>query len=295
MIPFHSALARRGLAVALGFGALLLAAGAASAEPKVLAKIDGVPITEEDVNDALEDIGPGLPQKLDGPAREQYALDYLIDMKLVAKKAAADKMDSGAAFDRRMAYYHDKLAMQALLTDVAAKAATEENERKAYDEAAKANPPVPEIHARHILVPTEEEAKAALARVKKGEDFAKVATELSKDPGGEGGDLGWFTRDKMVPEFADAAFKLEPGQVSDPVKSQFGWHVIKVEEKRMKTFPTFEQVKDQAARYVVQKAQADLITGLHQGVKIERTEEPKPAAPGDAAKPADTPAVAKKP
>jgi peptidyl-prolyl cis-trans isomerase C len=299
MTLFHNApFARRGLAVALGFGAILFAAGVAHAEPKVLAKIDGAPITEDDVNDALEDIGPGLPQKLDGPARQQYALDYLIDMKLVAKKAAADKMDSGAAFNRRMAYYHDKLAMEALLTDIAAKAATDEAEHKAYDEAAKANPPVPEVHARHILVPTEEEAKAALARVKKGEDFAKVATELSKDPGSEGGDLGWFTKDKMVPEFADAAFKMEPGQVSDPVKSQFGWHIIKVEEKRMKSFPPFEQVKDQAARYVVQKAQADLITQLHEGVKIERTEAAKPAdpaAPADAAKPTDKPADAKTP
>ena len=87
-----------------------------------------------------------------------------------------------------------------------------------------------------------------------------------------------------MPEFADAAFKMEPGQVSDPVKSQFGWHIIKVEEKRMKTFPTFEQVKDQAARYVVQKAQSDLIRKLHEGVKIERTEpEPKPADPAAAA------------
>ena len=290
-------LRRRGLAVALGLGAFLLAAGGASAEPKVLAKIDGVPITEDDVNDALEDIGPGLPQKLDGPARQQYALDYLIDMKLVAKKAAADKMDAGPAFARRMAYYHDKLAMEAMLTDVAAKAATDDAEHKAYDEAAKSNPPVPEIHARHILLPTEDEAKAALARIKKGEDFAKVATELSKDPGGEGGDLGWFTKDKMVPEFADAAFKLEPGQVSDPVKSQFGWHIIKVEEKRMKTFTPFEQVKDQEARYVVQKAQSDLIVKLHEGVKIERTDAPaKPAdaaAPADGAKPADKPADAK--
>src|SRR5476651_408452 len=116
----HALFRPRGLAVALGFGAFLFAAGAASAEPKVLAKINGAPITEEDVNDALQDIGPGLPQKLDGPARQQYALDYLIDMKLVAKKAAQDKMDTGAAFERRMAYYHDKLAMEALLTDIAA-------------------------------------------------------------------------------------------------------------------------------------------------------------------------------
>jgi peptidyl-prolyl cis-trans isomerase C len=296
MTLFPRAPFRRGAAVALGFGAFLFAAGASFAEPKVLAKIDGVPITEDDVSDALEDIGPGLPQKLDGPARQQYALDYLIDMKLVAKKSATDKMDAGPAFARRMAYYHDKLAMEALLTDVAAKAATDDAEHKAYDEAAKSNPPVPEVHARHILLPTEDEAKAALARVKKGEDFAKVATELSKDPGGEGGDLGWFTKDKMVPEFADAAFKMEPGQVSDPVKSQFGWHIIKVEGKRMKTFPSFDQVKDQAARYVVQKAQSDLILKLHDGVKIERTEvAAKPADPTAPAAPAAPTDAATKP
>jgi peptidyl-prolyl cis-trans isomerase C len=296
MLFAHAPHGRRGLAGAFALGAALMLAGAAAADPKVLATIDGAPITEDDLNIAMEDIGPGLPQKLDGPARQRYVLDYLIDMRLVAKKAAADKMDSGPTFERRLAYYHDKLAMEALFSDIAAKAATDEAEHKAYDEAAKAQPPVQEVHARHILVPTEDEAKAALARIKNGEDFAKVATELSKDPGSEGGDLGWFTKDRMVPEFADAAFKMEPGQVSDPVKSQFGWHIIKVEGKRMKSFPSFEQVKDQAARYVVQKAQADLIGKLHETAKIERTEsEPKPAAPGDAAKPADKPADAKTP
>jgi peptidyl-prolyl cis-trans isomerase C len=279
MTLFPRAPFRRGAAVALGFGAFLFAAGASFAEPKVLAKIDGVPITEDDVSDALEDIGPGLPQKLDGPARQQYALDYLIDMKLVAKKSATDKMDAGPAFARRMAYYHDKLAMEALLTDVAAKAATDDAEHKAYDEAAKSNPPVPEVHARHILLPTEDEAKAALARVKKGEDFAKVATELSKDPGGEGGDLGWFTKDKMVPEFADAAFKMEPGQVSDPVKSQFGWHIIKVEDKRKKPIPSFDQVKDQLQTYVTRKAQTEFVTKLRADAKIERLDKPADAAP----------------
>jgi len=276
----------RPLAGLFALGLTIALAGLAHAEPKVLAKIDGVAVTEDDVSDALQDIGPGLPQKLEGAERQKYVLDYLIDLRLVAKKAAADKMDSGPAFARRMAYYHDKLLMEAMLTDVATKATTEEAERKAYDDVAKGQPPVPEVHARHILLPSEDDAKAALARVKAGEDFAKVATELSKDPGGEGGDLGWFTRDRMVPEFAEAAFKLEPGQVSEPVKSQFGWHVIKLEEKRMKTFPPFEQVKDQAARYVAQKAQSELLTALHAGVKIERSEpEPKPAAPADPAKP----------
>jgi peptidyl-prolyl cis-trans isomerase C len=275
---------RLALHLASSLGAALALAGAAHADPKIVAKVDGVAITEDDVNDALLDIGPGLPQKLEGPAREKYVVDYLIDLKLVAKKAEADKLDAGADFTRRLAYYHDKLAMQALLTGVAKAAVTEEAEHKAYDEAAKAQPPAEEVHARHILLPTEEEAKAALARIKAGEDFAKVATELSKDPAGEGGDLGWFTKDRMVPEFADAAFKLQPGQVSDPVQSQFGWHIIKVEERRMRTFPPFDQVKDQAARYVAQKAQGDLIAALHQGVKIERFDE-EPTPTGDAKAP----------
>ncbi|MFZ0209952.1 MAG: peptidylprolyl isomerase [Roseiarcus sp.] len=287
MFPPRAARSRAS-AFVLALGALgLLAALAATAraESKILAKVDGAAITEDDYNDALTDIGPGLPEKLEGPEREKYVLDYLIDLRLVAKQALADKLDGTADFARRLAYYHDKLAMEGLLTNVAKSATTEEAERKAYDEAAKAQPPEPEVHARHILLPTEEEAKAALARIKAGEDFAKVATELSKDPAGDGGDLGWFTKDRMVPEFADAAFKLEPGQVSDPVKSQFGWHIIKVEGKRMKTFPPFEQVKDQAARFVAQKAQTALITSLRDKAKIERfAEEAKPAEP---AKPAD--------
>jgi peptidyl-prolyl cis-trans isomerase C len=287
MFPPRAARSRAS-AFVLALGALgLLAALAATAraDPKILAKVDGAAITEDDYNDALADIGPGLPEKLEGPEREKYVLDYLIDLRLVAKQALADKLDGTADFARRLAYYHDKLAMEGLLTNVAKSATTEEAERKAYDEAAKAQPPEPEVHARHILLPTEEEAKAALARIKAGEDFAKVATELSKDPAGDGGDLGWFTKDRMVPEFADAAFKLEPGQVSDPVKSQFGWHIIKVEGKRMKTFPPFEQVKDQAARFVAQKAQTALITSLRDKAKIERfAEEAKPAEP---AKPTD--------
>ncbi|HXW20012.1 MAG TPA: peptidylprolyl isomerase [Roseiarcus sp.] len=274
-------------ALALGL-ATAAAIGVALADSKVLATVDGDPITQDDLTIAIEDIGPGLPQGMEGPARDKYVLDYLIDMKLVAKKAAAEKLADTPDFARRVDYSREKLLMEALLGNVAKAAETDEAERKVYEEAAKAQPPQPEIHARHILVATEDEAKAALARVKGGEDFAKVATELSKDPGSEGGDLGWFTKDKMVPEFAEAAFKLEPGQVSDPVKSQFGWHIIKVEEKRMKAFPPFDQVKDQAARYVGQKAQSELITQLRKDAKIERTAEAdKPADASSSAAPAE--------
>src|SRR5271156_1171326 len=304
MFPPRAARSRAS-AFVLALGALgLLAALAATAraDPKILAKVDGAAITEDDYNDALADIGPGLPEKLEGPEREKYVLDYLIDLRLVAKQALADKLDGTADFARRLAYYHDKLAMEGLLTNVAKSATTEEAERKAYDEAAKAQPPEPEVHARHILLPTEEEAKAALARIKAGEDFAKVATELSKDPSGEGGDLGWFTKDRMVPEFSEAAFKLKKGEVSEPVKTQFGWHIIKIEDTRTKSFPPFEQIKDQAARYVAQKAESDAITQLHSAAKIERFDadgkplppEAQAADPGKEA-PAPAPAPADKP
>ncbi len=160
--------------------------------------------------------------------------------------------------------------MESVLGKLAKDAATDAAMKKTYDEAAAAQKPETEVHARHILVATEDDAQAALKRLKAGEDFAKVAKEVSKDPGSEGGDLGWFTKERMVPEFADAAFKLEPGQLSEPVKSQFGWHIIKVEGKRQKTFPPFDQVKDQVAHYVVQKAQSDLIVKLRKDAKIER-------------------------
>jgi peptidyl-prolyl cis-trans isomerase C len=256
-------------ALALGLGAALSFAGPALADPKVVAKVDGQPITDEDVADAMADIGPGLPQKLEGAARQKYVLDYLVDLKLAAKKAEADKLTLTPEFDRKLAYYREKLAMEQMLASVGKAATTDEAERKAYDEAAKAEPPQQEIHARHILLPTEDEAKKALARVKAGEDFAKVATELSKDPSGNGGDLGWFTKDRMVPEFSEAAFKLKDGEISDPVKTQFGWHIIKVEGVRTKSFPPFEQVKDQAARYVAQKAESDAVAQLHSVAKIE--------------------------
>jgi peptidyl-prolyl cis-trans isomerase C len=282
-MSFSAAASRFALAAVLS-----LAASLAAAETKTLATVDGQSITDQDVNEALSDIGPGLPQGLDEAGKRKYALDYLIDLKLVAKKGFAEKVDADPDFQRKLEYYRDKLAMEEVLGKAAKVADTDKAEHEAYDAAAKAQPPEEEIHARHILLPTEAAAKAALARVKAGEDFAKVATELSKDPAGKGGDLGWFTKDRMVPEFAEAAFKLKPGEVSEPVKSQFGWHIIKVEGERMKTFPPFEQVKEQASHFVQQKAQADLVQQLRKDAKVERFDEApaKAATPAPAAAPA---------
>jgi len=275
---------------AVGLLALVAGLGATAAQAKVLAKVNNVEITDEDVKIATEDLGPGIPRQLEGKARETYVLDFLIDEQLVVQKAQADKMAETPEFAKKLAYLRDKALMEVSLTKVAKDAVTDAAVKQTYDEAAKAQKPDTEYHAHHILVPTEDEAKAAQKRLKGGEDFAKVATELSKDPGSKGGDLGWFTKDRMVPEFGEAVAKMEPGQLSDPIKTQFGWHVIKLDEKRPKVFPPLEQVKEQVARYVVQKAQSELVMKLREGAKIERTDPPAPPpapAPAAAPKPAD--------
>lgn len=255
----------------------------------VLATVNGQKITQLDVTLASEDLGPQLQQQLKGKARDAYVLDYLVDSTLVAQKAKADGAEKTPDFAAKMEYAKDKVLMEATLTGIAKSVTDDATLHKIYDQAAAAQKPEEEIHARHILVATEADAQTVLKRLKAGEDFAKVAKEMSKDPGSEGGDLGWFTRERMVPAFAEAAFKLKDGQTSDPVKTQFGWHVIQVEGHRTKSFPPFDQVKDQIVRYAVQKAQSDLILQLRSGAKIERTAAAPAAtdaAPGGEAPPA---------
>ena len=245
----------------------------------VLATVNGQKITQLDVTIAAEDLGTNLPQQLKGKARDSYLLDYLIDGNLVAQKAKADKLDQTPDFGQKLLYANDKILMEAMLTQIAKGATSDATLHQIYDAAAKQQKSEQEIHARHILVATEADAQAVLKRLKAGEDFAKVAKETSKDPGSEGGDLGWFTKERMVPAFADAAFQLKENTYSDPVKSQFGWHIIEVLGKRQKTFPPFDQVKDQIIRYSIQKAQSDLILDLRKTAKIERTADAPAEAP----------------
>ncbi len=259
------------------------AAAAPQPSPEtVLATVNGQKITQLDVTLASEDLGATLAQQLKGKARDAYVLDYLIDSTMVAQKAKNDKLDQLPDFPVKVEYAKNKVLMESLLTVIAKSVTSDSSLHAVYDQAAKAQGPEEEIHARHVLVATEADAQAVLKRLKAGEDFAKVAKETSKDPGSEGGDLGWFTRERMVPAFADAAFKLKDNQLSDPVKSQFGWHIIQVEGRRTKTFPPFEQVHDQLVRYAIQKAQSDLILDLRKDAKIERTAAAPVAPPEDA-------------
>ncbi|MFL5191287.1 MAG: peptidylprolyl isomerase [Microvirga sp.] len=241
---------------------------------KVIARVNGVDITEGDLALAAEDPALQMPNVPEAQKRDLLT-GYMIDLKLGAKAAEAAKVGSGAEFTRKLAYNRDKTLLDEYLDQEAKKAVTPEAARKLYDETVKSVPTEQEVRARHILVENEDEAKKIATRVKGGEDFAKVAGEVSKDPGSktDGGDLGFFTKDRMVEPFAETAFKLEPGQISDPVKSQFGWHVIKVEEKRNKPAPSFEETKDQVQTYLARKAQQDLILGLRKNAKIERLDD----------------------
>jgi len=284
---------RPGLASAAVTGclALLLLGGlpvrAEEANP-VLAKVNGADIRQSDLTLAEEELGPSLAQ-MDPATKKENVLAFLIDMKIVAKAAEDKKVENNEDFKKRLAFTRNRLLMDSLLAAEGKAATTDEAMKKVYEDASKQIAGEQEVHARHILVPTEEEAKAVIEELKKGADFAELAKKKSKDPGAsDGGDLGFFTKDQMVPEFSAVAFALEPNKISDPVKSQFGWHVIKVEEKRNRKAPEFEQVKAQIETYVTRKAQAEYVAKLREAAKVERMDKPDATAKPDAAKPADS-------
>jgi peptidyl-prolyl cis-trans isomerase C len=270
--------------------AVLLMAGqplhAQDADP-VIAKVNGAEIHQSDLAVAEEELGPSL-QQMDPATRRENLISFLIDMKIVAKAAEDKKVGDSADFKKKLAFARDRLLMDNILNTEGKAAVTDDAMKKVYEDATKQVSGEQEVHARHILVPTEEEAKAIVEELKKGADFAELAKKKSKDPGAaDGGDLGFFTKEQMVPEFSAAAFALEPGKISDPVKSQFGWHVIKVEEKRDRKPPPFDQVKPQIETFVVRKAQSDYVTKLREAAKIERLDkkdEPKAATPAPDAK-----------
>src|SRR3982074_1610264 len=288
-------------AAATGCLALLLLVGlplrAQDANP-VLAKVNGAEIRQSDVALAEEELGPSLAQ-MDPATKKENVLAFLIDMKIVAKAAEDKKIENNDDFKKTLAVTRKRLLMDSLLATEGKAATTDDAMKKVYEDASKQITGEQEVHARHILVERGAEAKAIAEELKKGADFAELAKKKSKDPGAsDGGDLGFFTKDQMVPEFSNVAFALDPGKISDPVKSQFGWHIIKVEEKRARKAPEFEQVKGQIETYVTRKAQAEYVAKLREAAKVERMDKPeetaKTEAKPEAAKPAETKAEPKK-
>jgi peptidyl-prolyl cis-trans isomerase C len=246
-------------------------APAAGSDP-VIARVNGVDITQSDLALAEEDVGADM-QAASPEAKREHLISYLADIIMVTQAADKKKLADTPEFKRRLAFLRNKLLMGYELQDEAKAALTDDALHQTYNDAVKSMGGQEEVHARHTI----------LDQLKGGADFATLAKEKSKDPGAaEGGDLGFFTKDQMVPEFADVAFKMYPGQLSNPVKTQFGWHIIKVEDKRTKQPPEFEKVKDQIEAFLARKAQTDFITKLRQTAKVERLDKPadqKPAEP----------------
>jgi peptidyl-prolyl cis-trans isomerase C len=199
-------------------------------------------------------------------------LERMIDAKLIAGAARRGQLQNDAEVRTRVAAYEERVMQDVFLTRKIAQQVTDARLRDEYAKYVKANPPKDEVHARHILVATEAEANAILAELKKGGDFQKLANEKTIDPSGKttGGDLGFFGKDEMVPEFSAVAFALKPGEVSEkPVKTQFGWHVIRVEERRT-VAATMEEVREQLVSELSQEIVNAEIDALRKGAKIER-------------------------
>ncbi|KAA5598279.1 peptidylprolyl isomerase [Blastochloris sulfoviridis] len=255
--------------------------GAALADA-VVAKVDGVEVFESDLNLIEDAIGANLPAATPEQRREAL-VNYATDIVLLAKAAESQKLQDTPDFKKKMAHARQRVLMEALMEKTAKDALAQADLQKIYAETTKTLAKDQEVRARHILVDSEDKAKDLVKQARGGADFADLAKKNSKDAGSaDGGDLGYFTKDQMVPEFAVVAFKTAKGEIADPVKTQFGWHVIKIEDVRPRQPPKFEEVKSQIEQFVEHKAQSDLVLKLRESAKIERIGAPAPApAPAD--------------
>lgn len=261
--------ARRGaLALGLLAGLAVLPAVAADKDP-VVAVVNGTEIRAS----AVAAYQRTLPPQLAMQAPFEQLLEIVVNNQLVFEQAKKEKLLDDPEVKEALRQFERQLAVKAWMNKKLRTEVTDASLQKAYDEALKDFKPQAEVHARHVLTETEDEAKAVIADLAKGGDFADIAKAKSKDPSARqnGGDLGYFTKDEMVPEFANAAFEMKAGEVSrQPVKSQFGWHVIKVEDKRMSSPPTFEQAKPVLRERVAEETAERIIADIRAKAKVKR-------------------------
>jgi peptidyl-prolyl cis-trans isomerase C len=274
------------------------AQGAQPAQPlkdPVVATVNGQPIRLSELEVAQQ----SLPQQYRSmPLQAVFPalLDRIVDSKLVVQEGKKNKITEDPAFKKRMAFVEDQVLQDFWIQREIARQVTAEKLQKRYEERLKQLPSEEEVHARHILVSTEDEAKALIAEIKKGAAFDKLAKEKSTDKasGAEGGDLGWFKKSDMVKEFADAAFNLKKDELTEtPVKSQFGYHIIKVEDRRKAPPPAFEEMSDQLREEMAREVITAQLDQLRAGAKIEKFamdgSKPDPAPAAKPAAPAATP------
>lgn len=240
----------------------------AAAEDTVVAVIDGFEIKQSDLDFAASEVGPRLGN-FRPEDRRRVLLQFVIENELMAAAGEKGKLNERDTFDARVKYHTRRALRDAFFDASITGAVSESDAKKIYDEKIADMKPEQEVHALHILVATKEEAEEIKKRIEAGEDFAEVADETSTDKNAKGGDLGFFTRGQMLKPFEDAAFALDVGEISDPVQTQFGWHIIRVEEKRDQKPPSFDDVKEAImTQLVAQKAQT-VVTDLRKAAKIE--------------------------
>ena len=236
----------------------------------VVAKVGKLEITQADLDLAIANLDPQLAQ-LPDEQKKVAALSGAIDVKLLAGNADGEGLKDDAEFKKRMAFIADRELHNIYFKKHVVDAVTEDDVKARYEKEIAALPKQEEVSARHILVKTEEEAKAIIAELDAGKDFIELAKEKSTDPNkSEGGDLGYFTKGRMVPEFEEAAFAMEKGTYTKtPVKTQFGFHVIKLEDKRDAAPPAYETVAQQVRQLVMRDKYLEII----EKAKAEQTVE----------------------
>lgn len=268
---FRSAAATACLAVALA------AAGPAVAQDDpVLATVNGEKIRRSELVEAKEQLGAQIPQVQQMPLEAVLPglLERAINQRLLAAKAEDEGLGDDPEIQEQLDQIKRELMQRAYLQRAVEARIDDKRLKEAYAEFKKANPPEEQVHARHILVESEEKAKEVIDQLEDGKDFQELAKAESVGPSGpRGGDLGYFGKGAMVPEFAEAAFALKPGEISKaPVKTQFGWHVIKVEDRRTAEPPAFDEMKEQLRAQVADEVATQVLADLRKEAKVEITE-----------------------
>lgn len=217
----------------------------------------------------------GLPEQVRAMPIENLfpmALEQVINNKLVTEKAASANLDSDPEVEQLLAQTKEQIIRNVFIERQVSEQITQKKLLDSYNKLLEQIGEVQETKASHILVETEEEARDVIAKLGEGADFAELAKEVSTGPSAEsGGDLGYFAKNEMVPEFAEAAFALDQGAYSkDPVQTQFGWHVIKVEERRKRPEPEFEMVKPQLEAQLRQQILTELVQGWQEAANIKK-------------------------
>lgn len=236
---------------------------------KVIAKVGEETISEAELGYALEDMGDEINQ-IPPAERRQFLVEMLVDMKVMAQAARKSGMADTDTFAHRQAYLEDRSLRRAYLQDVMAAEISDEEMKQEYDAVFAGFEPKELLRARHILLSSEDDAKAVVAELEKGADFIELAKTKSTGPSGpQGGDLGYFGEGDMVPEFYAGAKALEVGGFSQPVQSQFGWHVIKLEDRKPSEPPAMEQVAPQIRQRIMVRKFEQLVADLKAGTTIE--------------------------